>query len=368
MRNRKLPFVICALFLCLIPQVSQSCTTFCLDNGNQLVVGRNYDFSVGDCLVFVNKRDVSKIALSLTQKNNILAQWTSTYGSVTFNPWGREFPSSGMNEAGLVVSAMGLRQTNYPVPDVRHEITHWQWIQYQLDNFSLVKEVVRSDSQIRIPPFKDLGFHYFVIDRKANCAVIEFLDGEMVHYFNEDIPAKVLTNNTYEDLIKFWTKGTVSSQKTYRSLERFVQASDMVEEYDPKNLKSAIDHAFDILKAVELGEIEEVDGVRIATGPIATEWSIVYDIKNLHVYFRTLSNPSIRHFSFHIFDFSCSSPVKVLDIHNNLSGDISNKFMDYTYKINNNLLKTFFKKVPLLSNKEIDIFSHYPESTVCIDK
>ena len=372
MENRTLFLILCILCTSLIPQDIQPCTTFCLDNGVQLLVGKNTDFITRECLVFVNKRGVSKIAMTDSQKTFTPIRWTSRYGSITFNQWGREFPFSGMNEAGLVVSATGLQQTKYPTPDKRPTITLWQWIQYQLDNFSLVKEVIQSDLQLRIPSFKDnLGFHYLVIDKEGNCAVVEFLDGVMVHYTNKNMPTIALTgSNPYSESTAFLYKhigwgGDLTIPQGESPLERFVRVAYMLKKYNQKT--SAVIYAFDVLKAVEQG-IEDINGERIATGTSVTEWSIVYDIKNLHVYFRTLSNQKIRHFDLSTFDFFCSSPVKVLDIHNNLSGDISNRFIDYTYEINNNLVRTFFKKVPLLSNKEIDIFSHYPETTICTDR
>ena len=102
MENRTLFFLIlCVLCTSLIPQGIQPCTTFCLDNGAQLLVGENTDFITGECLVFVNKRGVSKIAMTDLQKAFTPIRWTSRYGSVTFNQWGSEFPFSGMNEADV---------------------------------------------------------------------------------------------------------------------------------------------------------------------------------------------------------------------------------------------------------------------------
>ena len=55
-----------------------------------------------------------------------------------------------MNEAGLVVSAMGLEQTEYPAPDARPAISAFQWIQYQLDTAATVADVIASDAELRI--------------------------------------------------------------------------------------------------------------------------------------------------------------------------------------------------------------------------
>ena len=63
MKIRALLFTTCIFFICLTPQTGQPCTTFCLDKGGQLVFGKNADWIVGDWLVIVNKRGVSKTAL-----------------------------------------------------------------------------------------------------------------------------------------------------------------------------------------------------------------------------------------------------------------------------------------------------------------
>jgi len=50
--------------LCIVPKISNSCTTFCLDKGGHLVFGKNFGWIQNDGLVFVNKRGVLKIARS----------------------------------------------------------------------------------------------------------------------------------------------------------------------------------------------------------------------------------------------------------------------------------------------------------------
>ena len=101
------------VFTFLAPLKGQTCTTFCLDHGDRPVFGRNYDWTVEDGLVIINKRGVTK-ASTLGR-----LAWTSKYGSATFNQYGREFPIGGMNEAGLVVESMVLLETEYPLPDTR---------------------------------------------------------------------------------------------------------------------------------------------------------------------------------------------------------------------------------------------------------
>src|SRR5581483_9546892 len=108
---------------------------------------RNLDWDWENGLVFINARQVQKRAFVLGPN---AATWTSKYGSVTFNQFGRELPFGGMNEAGLVVENMWLTETQYPAGDSRPEINMLQWIQYQLDTCSTVAEVIENDKRIRL--------------------------------------------------------------------------------------------------------------------------------------------------------------------------------------------------------------------------
>ncbi|MBN2363358.1 hypothetical protein JXL83_04420 [candidate division WOR-3 bacterium] len=81
------------LFCFLKITALQACSTFCLKSQNELIYGRNFDWMVGEGLVIVNKRGIEKTAFI----NENPAHWTSKYGSVTFNLYGREFPMDGIN-------------------------------------------------------------------------------------------------------------------------------------------------------------------------------------------------------------------------------------------------------------------------------
>jgi len=320
------------------------------------VFGRNYDWFLGDGLVIINKRGITKTARSGSQETPKLLTWTSKYGSATFNQYGREFPMGGMNEAGLVVETMMLDETEYPLPDSRPAIEILQWIQYQLDNFSTVEEVIASDSQIRIRGSGAPGCHFLVCDRTGNSATIEFIGRKLVYHTKKRMPVKILTNSTYAESISFWKKDKLPQPDKHKSLERFIRAANMVKNYDSKTTKIPIDYAFNILSNVANASF--------------TQWSIVYDIADLSIYFRTLENQRVRYFSLKSFDFSCATPVKVLDVKSGLPGDITTKFIDYTYQINRNLIRDAFRETYFLRHipdRDLDMRSRYPESTSCIE-
>ena len=123
--RRLVSLVIVALaVLVLLPCEARACSTFCLERGGsrvgetrEVVFGKNYDFGIGYGMLVVNKRGVAKT--SLVDAPNRPATWTSRYGSLTFNQFGREFPMGGMNEAGLAVELMWLDAARYPELDSR---------------------------------------------------------------------------------------------------------------------------------------------------------------------------------------------------------------------------------------------------------
>ncbi len=356
------------LFFGLAGGGGMACTTFQLNHTGQIFVGKNYDYMVEDALIIVNRRGVSKTAMRSIFDNSGIgspATWTSKYGSITINQYGREVPTAGMNEAGLVVESMMLLKSRYPEPDARPSVLLNQWMQYQLDNFTSVDEVIASDSQLRIRPRQGSGLHYLISDQKGNCAVIEFIEGKMVCHANDEMPYKVLTNSVYTTSIEHLEKGVLPEGDRIKSIERFIRGADMVKSYKPGVSKPPLDYAFDILKSVSWsgeGKWKEF------TWTTNTKWSVVWDLQNLRVYFRTLENRKIRNFDLASFDFSCGGPVKALDINRELSGDVASEFIDYTYRLNRNLVENALTKTPWFpkfSEEAIDSLSKYPETTAC---
>jgi len=346
-------FLLCCIFIAaFLPQSSHACTTFCLDTPDELVVGKNYDWPIGDGLVVVNKRNVSKTAIHFDPAwvGEQPISWISKYGSVTSNPFGREFSYSGMNEAGLVISGMMLSATIYPDPDSRPAIGASQWIQYQLDNSATVADVIASDTVLRISNNTPYPFHFFACDSTGTCAIIEFFDGNLIYHRQETMPVKVLTNETYDICVEYWEKHEVPTPDPAAKVQRFFTAAQMLEDYDPETSGPAVDYTFNILSNLKWFA--------------PTQWSIAYDVQHSRISFHTLDNEDIRYFDMNSFDFSCLTPVKVLDIQEDLSGDISGNFIDYTYEINRDQIEKIHAAKDL-TDETLDALAGYPETTDC---
>jgi penicillin V acylase-like amidase (Ntn superfamily) len=296
--------------------VEGACTSFCLDNGGQAVFGTNYDNQIWEGLLFVNQRGVTKSGWEAGTSGRY-AFWTAEYGSVAFNLAGVQMVWAGMNEAGLTVSTMWLGETRNPAPDERPPLVSPLWLQYQLDTCATLEEVMANETRVRISDAVD---HYLICDRSGACAAVEFLEGQTVFHSGDDMPVKVLTNHAYQKAVAAWQVGRLREN----SVQRFGIAADRVTAFEATDPASAVDYAFETLAQVS-GQ---------ATGGSPTQWSIVFDTQNLRVHFRTSRNEQVRSVDFAKLDFTCGSPVRVLDIHAPLSGDISQDLDRFTFEAN----------------------------------
>ncbi|HET9744697.1 MAG TPA: linear amide C-N hydrolase, partial [Chitinophagaceae bacterium] len=237
------------IFTCVHASLLYGCTTFFINKDGQMVFGRNYDWITDAGMVCTNLRGLSKT--SLKTENGETVSWVSKYGSITFNQYGKEFPTGGMNEKGLVVELMWLDETKYPGNDGRPAVGVLQWIQYQLDNCSTIEEVIAADKRIRISPTGTTPLHYLIADANGNASTIEFLDGRMVFHKGSDLSLPVLTNSTYEESARSFKNSAAYGNN---SLERFNDACKMIQQLNAgKTTKPMIDYAFDILSEVSQG-------------------------------------------------------------------------------------------------------------------
>jgi len=127
-----------------------------------------------------------------------------------------------------------------------------------------------------------------------------------------------LTNSTYRQSVSTWEeRQRHANLRDENSLWRFVVAADRDEAFEPSTSDAAVAYAFDTLEAVSGDN---------------TVWSLVFDPVRLRVHFRTNRNPRIRYLDLAALDFSCRTPVRLLDVHADLSGDVSDSLVAYSHK------------------------------------
>ncbi|MDY6792083.1 MAG: linear amide C-N hydrolase [Thermodesulfobacteriota bacterium] len=336
-----------------------SCTTFFIHHQGKSVFGKNYDWFLGRGIIIINKKGVFKKAMPDAEAQGPYAEWASKYGSLTFNQYGREFPMGGMNEAGLVIHLMMLTETTFPPPDERPVIKELQWIQYHLDKFATVDQVVENQSNIRIVHKEEPGIHYLVADKNGNCATIEFIGGNLVVHSKDTLPVKALANDRYSASLSYLKThqgfgGSIPIIKGESSMKRFVFASKMLRDFHLKPKKSMVDYAFKILYSVKQST--------------STQWSIVYDLNALTVYFHTRKCPGMKSVNLTAFDLKCSTPVEVLDMNSDSTGNILHLFYDYSKETNYRLIRDAFDGTWFLRNTPavvMDRRATYPDSHIC---
>ncbi len=361
--------VLTILFLFLVgPNFCHTCTVFCLENADNLIVGRNYDWNFGGGMLVINKKDQVKTAFAYSgegKSTNNLARWTSKYGSITFG-YGREIAFSGINEAGLTVDVLWLDQTQYSGNDSRPSVSVDQFAQFILDNYKNVDEIAKSDKLIRIRPSITgiTKVHFFAVDSSGSSLAIEFLNGKTVFHCKNTMPVKVMANDAYEQSLlhlKKWLSGKLMGgdggmgMKNYvPSLTRFDTAASMVSNCQNANTADIVKYAFTVLDSVQQGD--------------HTKFKIVFDIKNRTIYFKSLQNPKLRYFRFDSFDFSNRSNSKMLDLNSNLEGDVTSKFMEYSTITNESLFNAALEDLGYTNIVLLHQFSQYLDTLSCSEK
>lgn len=213
---------ICAQFA--IPAIA--CTTFKSPFGSG--IARNVDWfekypnTLG--ILVMNPSGMKKVGLVLGAPVP-LAKWTSKWKSVGFSIAGAEFPNSGFNEAGLSMEILALQETQYPsAQDPRSATGAAQFVQYNLDVATTIDDVIAADQSVR--PFSSFKMHYFVCDAREQCAVLQYIQGKLQVYRDENLPYAVLTNSLYPASVKEARScSLLHCQQSDDSLKRFARAS-----------------------------------------------------------------------------------------------------------------------------------------------
>ena len=178
-----------------------------------------------------------------------------------------------------------------------------------------------------VRPTSRTPIHYLFADASGDAAAIEFLDGKVVVHRGETLPVRALANSTYADSVAAFeaARRTGEMPTSRSSLDRFVRGAMLASgDGDP------IARDFAILAAVAK------PGTR--AGASSTIWGPAKCI------LKTDTNEAIRRFTVTGFDFSCRTPVKILDVTAPGSGDVATVFVDYTRAANRALLDASYAK------------------------
>ncbi len=344
-----------ALALILTGAPADACTSMLIKHPTGPLMAKNYDWDVADGLLVVNPRGLAKTALVAEDAKPV--RWTSRYGSLTFNQYGREFPIGGMNETGLTMEVLWLADTVYPEPGDRQSIGTLQWVQYCLDSFRTVSDVVTSASELAIGGTATL--HFLACEPTGNCAVIEFLDGKLVARSERTLPLPALTNSTYNESLEYLNRtlgygGAPVTPEGPGSLARFARAANGSHAIRSNTgAEPPVDATFAILANV--------------AQPESTQWSIVYELQKGRVHFKTAGNPTTRTVDLSKLDLDCTAEAKSLDLTAEGSGDVTSKLAPYDSAANLKTIRAGFtaEAVTAPSDEIIQTLAAYPEKLLC---
>jgi choloylglycine hydrolase len=352
--------ILILLFVLLYGNHLIPCSTFFANGKRVKLFGRNYDFFTHTAFVVINTRGLVKQALVYPGESP--AGWNSKYGSITFNQAGQDYPTGGMNEAGLIIECMWLSHTQYPMKDTRPSVMEMQWMQYILDTCGTVKEVMETDRKIRILQ-KGQPLHFLVADRKGNAMIIEFINFYTYFYPVDKKHPATLTNSSYADCLVYLKRfrgfgGRNKVRKTINSVDRFVELAVAV-----KDKRPTVEKAFSWLDTVSAQPGE--------AGNSYTCWSIVYDPGNLNIYFKVFGKEGIHTLNFSDFSFDCKEGTRFLDLKNIGEKNPKDGFNLLTPQLNTRLVKRTFaiyKKNNFLTEMPdmyLDFLGNYPASFKC---
>ena len=297
--------VILSVFLSLLfVQFSMACTAFCLSRENRTLLAKNLDWPIDDGLILVNRSGVRKSSFPGTGST---FSWTSLYGSITFNQFGRDFPLGGMNEEGLVMEELNMPSAPATGYSAKHALNEFQVVQYILDNFRSLAEIEAALADFQMRPLL-IPLHYLIMDRQGNSMIMEFEGGQFNFYRSSESGIAVLSNNLYQESIRYLGKfsgfgGDLEIQHRPGSNERFVSVASMLSEC---HKAAPLQRSFEILDTVAQSD---------------TRWSIVYDATALTIHLKFHDCPGIREINL--------DQVLVSDPHTWLGADVADCSLTY---------------------------------------
>jgi choloylglycine hydrolase len=240
-----------------------------------------------------------------------------------------------------------------PPIDARPTVNELQFIQWLLDQFGTVAEVVAHAPDVRV--HRVYGrVHYLACDAGGACAALEHVGGKLVVTSGDALRVPVLTNDTYAESLEFLGRHQGFGGKDPRptgndSLPRFVRAAAATRRGAAFRIPAA---AFAVLDDVHMPEY--------------TKWNIVYAPKQQRVYWRTSAQGAVKSVDLKKFQTACGTPVRILDIDTPAPGDATGRFTDYTTSANEALLRvTYADVLSKLPPGAVDRAARYPELLPC---
>jgi len=319
-----------------------ACSVSFLEDKNSSLVARNMDWPTPSGLVVKNNRGVEKTAL-FTPENVTPYTWKSVYGSITFDLH-TEFPGigslsepgGGINEKGLYIGALFCDPPIYPGIHEKPALSCVEVVRFALDTCETVTDVIEMFDKFSLTSLQigdeEFTAHWFVVDKNNECVIIEFPPESNGNMLIHKSPLYKCTTNEYYEWSYYYlyqyeafNNGEYGGDKplpddTHKRTSdiRFVRNCWFSQEVMKKDSIS-IDDGFYVM-----GKVAQTEGTKGSTSP--TDWTTVYDLKNLTITWTAVNNPERRFIDMKKLNFDYSEDFISLDIQSSGSGDVTNLF------------------------------------------
>lgn len=255
--------------------------------------------------------------------------WKSRYGSVVFHAGNRYklgLAANGMNEKGLVASMLLLKSSSYPHNLEQPTLSTADWVQYVLDNFQSVQEVIDDSAQYQLLPVAyrgvTLNVHLVINDAQGKSAVLEYINGQLVVYSEDQLTHLAVTNTEYDAALSILNENKELANSNmlpggYDSGSRFIRAA-----YYLKRLPSFVAKEEHIAYAFNgLSDVAQAPAT-----PTPTQLSIVFDGSTQTIYFRSINEAALRVIHLNAFDFNKLDELLTLNVYRHYAGDVAEEF------------------------------------------
>jgi penicillin V acylase-like amidase (Ntn superfamily)/uncharacterized protein (DUF2141 family) len=325
-------FILCLL---LFDFTTLKANTAFFSSNDSKIFAKNFDWKVEHGFIFKNLKGQKKYGYGWTA--NKPASWTSKYGSITFNQFGKEFPLGGMNEEGLVVEQILLPNSIF-LPRHAPVLSNYEWVQYQLDNYASLCEVLDNLESLSIYPLDAVQF--MVADSHGQGAIISFQDGEVyLHVLQDNHLIATTEKHTFSEKYAL-EKELVSVDNFETNLDRYVFLNGLLQKVSVDD----VDLAFGILAKISSDN-----------EPYKTQWSIVYDLGQRKINYKSSKYNNIKTLDFESLDFSEFAEVETVNIH-----DSKPQLKPYTKDANRFLFQKSQLNRYLTLNEDL-LFEHFDE-------
>ena len=307
------------------------------DNGRSVIVGRNMDwFEDIRSNMWILPRGMQRDGL--TETNPL--QWESRYGSVVITTYDVG-TADGINERGLAGHLLYLPETSVgPRDESLPGLSISMWVQYCLDRFATVEEVVESfrshpyQLRMAVEPTsgKPATVHIALNDPSGDSAVIECIDGKVKIY--HDRRYVVMTNQPsfdkqLENLQQY--RGFGGEKRlpgTHEPADRFVRGAYYVKHLPPPNSeREAVAAMMSVMRNVSAPfGVADPERPNVST----TIWRTVTDLTNRILFYDSVFSPQVFWVDIKKIDFGPDQPVKKLTLVDNYDhfGEVSQAFTE----------------------------------------